>query len=154
MSPDRPPIASSNETVSSNPSLPTIIFDHAEFLAFFHEGIERAQYARQGADAEKASLRRSFQASISRANRRAHKTQEKLRWQRHKSGEKLKARDRELNQKLKTCARDHVKKKLMRKDFEKKIKRISETQVKIIRALQRENETLRREFKHQRRQIE
>ena len=159
VSPDRPPVAlstpSSTEAVSPNPSLPTVVFDHAEFLAFFQKGIERAQYANQGTDAEKASLRQSFEASISRANRRVHEAQERLRWQQYESGEKFKAKDRELNEKLKARARDHAEEKeAMRKDFEREMKHLSEIQVKNIEALQRQNELLRRDFEYQRRQME
>ena len=161
VSPDRPPdsriplATPSADAMSPNFSLPSVVFDHAEFLAFLQKGIDRAQLANSGYDAEKAALRQSFEASVARANRRAHDAQERLRWAQYESGEKIKARDREFNDKLKAKARDLAEEKdAMRKDFEREKKHVEEIQVKNIEALRRQNELLQRDLDHQRKQME
>ena len=145
----------SGDANSSNFVLPSVVFDHSEFLAFLQKGIDQAQVAAKGFDMEKAVLKQNFEASISRANRRVHDAQERLRWAQYESGEKFKARDRELNEKLKARQRDHAEEKEnMRKEFDREKKHVEEIQVKNIEALTRQNELLCRDMEHQRKQMD
>ena len=149
-----PPPPSADST-SPNFVLPSVVFDHSEFLAFLQKGMDQAHHAAKGFEMEKDRLRQNFEASISRANRRVHDAQERMRWAQAESGEKIKIRERELNEKLKGRARDQAEEKeSMRKEFEREKKQVEEIQVKNIEALQRENEYLRRDLEQHRKQIE
>ena len=141
--------------VSPNFVFPSVVFEHAEFLAFLQKGIDQAQLSAKAFEAEKGAMRQNFEASAARSNRRLHDATERLRWAQYENGEKVKARDGELNEKLKAKARDYAEEKeSMRKEFEREKKHVQDIQVKNIEALTRENELLRHDLEAQRRQME
>ena len=118
-----------------------VMFEREEVEEFLERGIARAARALKDFDADQVARRRTFEAATSRANRRLHDAQERIRWLSYEHGEGKKDRERELAELVKKGAREKL---LLRQEFEREQRAREDVQIKNIEALSRQNDSLRR----------
>ena len=128
-----------------------ITFDERRLREIIHEGRLRAREAALTAESERTSLRTTFDASVSRANRRAHEADEKLRWTLHQHGEAMKLKDKEHEEKLQQLRTRLVDAATKRGDAHTEeihaLKRTIDRQMEEREDLEGDNAILRKELK-------
>ena len=89
--------------------LPGVMLDDdkvAQIQEILRQGQDKSRSTSQRYEAEKAAQRRTFEAAIMRANRRAHDAQEGLRQANFQNAENLKFKDAQLNETVRALKQD------------------------------------------------
>ncbi|KAL9118860.1 MAG: hypothetical protein Q9187_004589 [Circinaria calcarea] len=99
--------------------LPGVMLDDdkiAQIQEILQQGQDKARYTSQRYEAEKAAQRRTFEAAISRANRRAHDAQEGLRQANFQNADNVKFKEAQFNEILRALKQDIENEQRQRKN--------------------------------------
>ena len=99
--------------------LPGVMLDDervAQIQDIIRQGQEKARNTSQRYEAEKAAQRRTFEAAVSRANRRVHDAQEGLRHANFQHADTLKFKEAQFNETLRALKQDIEKEQRQRKN--------------------------------------